>query len=201
MFRSLSENGGGDVKTEVLNLNLGVTADLGAVQSDDHSTTKLVENKVEGGSTKSIGGFMGKNDGDAFSVTNGHSESDTEETRVGDGLSDAKMNTSWNERFFQNSLSDTVGNSKNHGEGYTNRYIANENYDMFYSEIKGLAVSSDISNAKAEGTALTTSVSQVLDIPAGTYGVAALLLLTESTQVQFICIEGEYFLMKMAKKF
>jgi hypothetical protein len=54
----------------------------------------------------------------------------------------------------------------------------------------GIAKNLDIQHAKSEEQQQTTTVEQSLEVPPGTYGVAALLLLTESTQMQFACLEG-----------
>jgi hypothetical protein len=150
----------------------------------------MLLNKSGQGSEDSLGGFMGSNNATINKVANGHSESDTTDTKITDGITDGKMATKYDDRNWGNSVSDTVGNSKNHLEGYMNSYTSVENYDLEYSEILNLAISSDMTNAKLNSTTLTTQISQFLEIPAGTYGVAALLLLTESTQVQFICLEG-----------
>lgn len=133
---------------------------------------------------------MGYNKGSTFSIVNGHSESDTADTRVSDSLTDTRMNTRSSDTNWQYSLADTVGNSKSHTEGASQGYTSNNNYDVQFSKAQSLAISSDITNSKTSEKSITTSISQVLEVPAGTYGVGALLLLTESTQVQFMCLEG-----------
>jgi hypothetical protein len=115
---------------------------------------------------------------------------------VSDSLSDAITNTNTIDTHYSNSRSDTTGNSKSHTIGSTDSYSSENNYAKEQSQTKSLATTLDVQNSKSTESTYTRSVTNVFDVPVGTYGVAALLLVTKSTQIPFLClVDGKEIMM------
>jgi cellulase/cellobiase CelA1 len=172
-------------------LGFGASVEVHASQNENHGTTQSSGSSTTNGSSKSRGGFIGASKGTTRGITNGRSESDTIDTRASDSISDSKTNTQTSERNWSNSRANTVGNSKSHTEGSSQSYTTTENFEKQFSETVALAKNRDVQNSQSNSTEQSLSIRHELTVPKGTYGIAALLLFTKSTQVQFLCLEND----------
>jgi hypothetical protein len=184
-MNSLSVEGRAEVKYGVAEIGPSGSISLAVTATDQN--TKGGSLLRQSGINSANGGFISNSVSNTYSMAQGHSDSDTRETRKSDGISDSKTSTKTNETSYQNSDAFSNGNSKTETFGKTNTYSNSATFGESAEKTLQEARNVEMSNSTSTGFELSFDVSTTFPFPAGSTVVGVNLFTVKSTQVQWSC--------------